>query len=129
MAKRLILGPILARLVQIWALIFFLFFWVGWGGGLPLPDVRHCRKLSLHAISRKAYNPNLEKKLILRIILARCAQSRATNFFFFKNLALPVTRYHGQLSSCTISEKTNDSILRKFSDGRTDGRTDRRVIS
>ena len=30
MAKRLILGSILARLVQIWALIFFLFF--GWGG-------------------------------------------------------------------------------------------------
>ena len=45
-------------------------------------------------------------------------------FFFFKNLALAVTWYHGQLSSCTISEKTNDSILRKFSDGRTDGRTD-----
>ena len=30
MAKRLILGPILARLVQIWAIIFFLFF--GWEG-------------------------------------------------------------------------------------------------
>ena len=26
-------------------------------------------------------------------------------FFFLKNLALPVTRYHGQLPSCTISEK------------------------
>ena len=25
--------------------------------------------------------------------------------FFFQNLALPVPRYHGQLSSCTISEK------------------------
>ena len=44
-----------------------------------------------------------------------------------KNLvsASSVTRYHGQLSSCTISEKTNDLILRKFSDGRTDGQTDR----
>ena len=38
----------------------------------------------------------------------------------FKNLASSVTRYHGQLSSCTISEKTNDLILRKFGDGRTD---------
>ena len=36
--------------------------------------------------------------------------------FFFKNLTLSVTRYHGQLSSCKISEKTNDQILRKFSD-------------
>ena len=40
---------------------------------------------------------------------------------FFKNLALSVTRYHGQLSSCTTSEKNNDPI---FSDGWTDGRTD-----
>ena len=37
---------------------------------------------------------------------------------------MSVTRYHGQLSSCTISEKTNDPILRKLSDGRTDGQTD-----
>ena len=43
--------------------------------------------------------------------------------FFFKNFALSVTRYHGQLSSCTISKNTNDPILRKFSDGQTDRRT------
>ena len=50
--------------------------------------------------------------------------------FFFKNLASSVTRYHGQLSPCTISEK-NDPILRKLSDGWTDGQTDKpsRVIS
>ena len=47
-------------------------------------------------------------------------------FFFFGDLASSVTRYHGQLSSCTISEKTNDPILRKLSDGRTDGQTDGR---
>ena len=44
--------------------------------------------------------------------------------FFFKNLASSVTTYHGQLS-CTISEKSNDPILRKLSDGQTDTRTDR----
>ena len=43
--------------------------------------------------------------------------------FFKKNLASSVTRYHGQLSSCTISNKPNDPILRKLSDGRTDGQT------
>ena len=40
---------------------------------------------------------------------------------FFKNLALSFTRCHVQLPSCTISEKTNDPILRKLSDRRTDG--------
>ena len=66
-----------------------------------------------------------KKTLILGPILAPLAQIQATNFFF-KNLALPVTRYHGQLSSCTISEETNDPILRKVSDGWTDRRIDRR---
>ena len=40
---------------------------------------------------------------------------------FFMNLASSVPKYHGQLSSCTISEKTTDPILRKVSDGRTNG--------
>ena len=43
--------------------------------------------------------------------------------FFSKKMASSVTIYHSQLSSCTISEKTNDPILRKLSDGLTDGRT------
>ena len=47
-------------------------------------------------------------------------------FFLFKNLALSVTRYHGQLSECKILEKTNDPILRKLSDVQMDRRT--RVI-
>ena len=46
-------------------------------------------------------------------------------------LALSVTIYHGQLSSCTISEKTSDPILRKFTDRptiqQTDGWTDRQT--
>ena len=37
-------------------------------------------------------------------------------FFFFKNLASSVTSYYGQLTTCTVSEKTNDPILRKRSD-------------
>ena len=40
--------------------------------------------------------------------------------------ALPVTRYHGQLLLCTITEKANDPILRKLSDARTDRQTDGR---
>ena len=47
---------------------------------------------------------------------------------FSSNLASSVTRDHDQLSSCAISETTNDSILRKLSDGWTerwmDGRMD-----
>ena len=52
----------------------------------------------------------------------RWVQIWAINFYF-KNLALSVTRYHGQLSSCTTTEKTNDRILIK-TDGQTDRRTD-----
>ena len=40
--------------------------------------------------------------------------------FFFKNKPLSVSRYYGQLSSCAISEKIYDAILRKFSDEWTD---------
>ena len=40
--------------------------------------------------------------------------------FFLKNLTLSLTRYYSQLSSCKISEKTNDPILRKLSDRGTD---------
>ena len=40
------------------------------------------------------------------------------------NLASSLTRYHGQLSSCTISKEANDSFLRKRSDGRTDRQMD-----
>ena len=42
-----------------------------------------------------------------------------------KNLASPVTRYHGQLSSRIASEKTDDPVLRKLADRQTDRQTDR----
>ena len=46
--------------------------------------------------------------------------------FLFQKSALSVTRYYGQLSLCTIADKTNDPYLRKFRDGRKTGRrTDR----
>ena len=66
----------------------------------------------------------MAKKQVSGPMLAHLAQIWAANFFFFKNLAWSVTRYHGQLSSCTISEETNDPILRKLvMDGWTDGGT------
>ena len=64
----------------------------------------------------------MTKNLVLGRILDCLAQIRTANFFF-KNLTPSVTRFHGQLSSCTISEKINDLILRKFIDGRTERRT------
>ena len=91
---------------------------------LPLLVVRHCSKLSLYAISRET---NESKNLVPGPILVHLAQIWAT--IFFKNLASSVTRYHGQLSSCTISAKTKDPILRKLSDRRTDRQTDRQKNS
>ena len=61
----------------------------------------------------------MAKNLVLGQILAHIFQIRSGKFY--KNLASPVSRYQGQLSSCTISEKSNNPILRKFSDGQTDG--------
>ena len=50
----------------------------------------------------------------------------ALPIFFFLNLASSVTRYHGHLLLCIVSEETNDPIiLRKFSDGSTGRRMDR----
>ena len=68
----------------------------------------------------------LKKQNNFRSNFGPLGQISATNFFFFffENLAWSVTRYLGQLSSGTISEKSNDSILRKLSNGETDGETD-----
>ena len=76
----------------------------------------------------------MAKSLVLDLILdylaqiplwSICPEFWLPKFFFeFFFQALSVTRYHGQLSSCTISEKTNDPILRKLSGGRTDGQTE-----
>ena len=54
MTKKLIWGPILGDLVQIWAPENFLQV-------LPLLVVRHCSKLSSYAIERKANELNLRK--------------------------------------------------------------------
>ena len=84
----------------------------------------------IYAISRNTNGPNVgkwQKKRSFGSDFGPFAQIRAINFCFQnKNLALSVTGNHGQLSSCTISEKTNDPILRKLSDGRNKGRTDGR---
>ena len=54
------------------------------------------------------------KKQVSGLSLASLAQIPPRPQFF------SVTRYHGQLSSCTTSEKNNDPILRKRTDGQTD---------
>ena len=49
--------------------------------------------------------------------------------FFFSKIWLRQSleiKDHGQLSSCTIPENTNDPIVRKLSDGRTNRPTDKR---
>ena len=58
----------------------------------------------------------MEKNLVSGPILAHLAKIQNANFLK-KKLSLPVTRYYGQLPSFTISEKSNDPILRTLSDG------------
>ena len=54
----------------------------------------------------------MAKNLVFDPILAHLAKIW-DSFFFFKNLALPVTKHFSQLSSCscTLLKKTNDPIL------------------
>ena len=60
----------------------------------------------------------MAKNLVSSPFLGGLAQIRAAKFFF---IASSVARYYGQLSSCAISEKTNDPILKKLSGNeRTD---------
>ena len=81
------------RKTLFWVPKFFL--WV-----LPLLDVRHCRKLSSYSFSRKTYDLNSRKwqKPHFGPDLGSLRPNSGRQFFFsFKNLALSVTRYHGQL--------------------------------
>ena len=96
---------------------------------LPLLDNRYCHKLSSYVISTKTYNPNSRKcqKTHFGTDLGRLGQNSGHQNLFFKSLALSVTRYHGQLSSSTISEKTNALILRKFSDWEMHRWIDRQI--
>ena len=113
--------PILARLAQIWAQKFFFV-------GLSL--------LSMLVIVASCHCIQFQGKLM--ILIQTQENDEKSHFgpgpkfgsqknFFFKNLASSVTRYNGQISSCTISDKTNDPILRKLRDGRTERRADRRT--
>ena len=83
----------------------------------------HCMQLQGKLMNQTWENG--KKPLVLEPISAHLAQIWPANFFFFffKNLASSVTRYHGKLSSCTITEKNNDPILRKLSDGEWFHRT------
>ena len=72
----------------------------------------------------------MAKKLVLGLILPHLAQIGAANFIFFspkiwlrQSLDLMVRYHHVQ-----YQKKINDPILRKLSDGRTDGPTDRRTV-
>ena len=81
---------------------------------LPLPDVRHCCKLSTYSISWKTNDPNSSKyrKTSFWVWFRPTESKFYLPIFFFKNLASSFTRYYCRLLSYTISEKTNDPILR-----------------
>ena len=122
MAKNLVSSPILPPLAQMWAQKFFL-------SNSSLQDVSHYCKLSLYALSRKNNKQNLtkcQKTPSFRPDFSPCGPNSGRQICF-KSLISSVTIYHGHLSSCTISQKTNDPISRKLSDGQTDGQADERV--
>ena len=85
---------------------------------------------SYYAISGKINDPNLRKwwKTSFWVWFRPVRPKFGVANFFYKNPASSVTRYHGQLSSCTISVKTNDQSWENLvTDGRTHRRTDRQT--
>ena len=94
---------------------------------LPLPDVRHCCKLSLYLISRKTNEPNLRKwqktwaaKIFWKTWLCQPLDTMASYHHVQYQKTLMIQSWE---NSCPISENTNDPILRKLSYKRTGGLT------
>ena len=78
---------------------------------LPLLNVRYCFKLS----SKLCANLRKHNEPMTQFFI----------FFFTKTwLCHSLDIMNGQLSSCTKSEKTNDPILKKLSDGWAGGLMD-----
>ena len=96
---------------------------------LPPLDVRHRCQLLSYTTSRTTKEQNLRKwqKTQFRDRFWPIWPKFGPPTFFKNILPSLVTRYYGQLSSCTISEKNDNSIQRKLSDGQTDRPPDRRV--
>ena len=131
MAKNLISSSIWACLAEICAPKVF--SWI-----LLLIDIRYCRKLSSYSVSRKTYDPNSTKwgKTLLWAWFTHVGPTLVPPFLFFKNMVSSVTRYHGQLSSCKISENKQKKAMIQYwkklltkgwKDGPTDTQTDRRT--
>ena len=102
MAKNLISHPIL---VQIWVTIIFFVDFTSTRCETMLQAITVCNfKKNVRSKLKK-----MAKNLILDLIKAHWAQIWAGNFFVFfsKIWQKSDTTYHGQLSSCTISEKTH----------------------
>ena len=103
MAKNLILGLIFACFGPNLVPSFFFFF-------LGATSIRCYTLLQTIIVCNFKENQRtklekMAKNLVLGPIFAQLAQIRpAIFFFFFKLLALSVTRYHGQLLSCTVWE-------------------------
>ena len=91
MAKKLLLGPILAPLDKFTPLrpAPHFFSWI-----LHLLDVRHSCKISLYAISRKINQPNLrkwQKKLVLGPVLTRI---QAAKLIWLRQSVDTMVSYH-----------------------------------
>ena len=108
-SEKLVLGLILIPLAHIWIPKTF-FSWI-----LPLLQVRHCCKLSLHVISRKINEPNFgkwQKTQFQDPFQPLRPKFKAKETF---SLILPLlhVRHFCKLSFYAISSKTNGPNLRK----------------
>ena len=120
--KNLVSGPILAPLAQIWAQKNFL--WI-----LPVLDLRHCCKLSLHAISGKNNEPNLRKWGKKTSFGPNFGPNLVRQIFFSKirlHQSLEITvsyhlvQYHKKIMIQSWKNLVKDGQINKGTDGWTD---------
>ena len=114
--KKPVSGPTLALLAQIWAQKNFL--WI-----LPVLDVRHCCKLSLHAISSKNNKPNLRKWGKKPSFGPNFGPNLVHEIFFSKNtVSYHLVQYHKKLMIQSWKKLVKDGQINKGTDGWTEGR-------
>ena len=119
MAKNLIFGP---DFWLVWRKFGPQKFFVGFITIIywTLLQALHCMQF------KRSYWTKLKKmsKIWFRAQFWRVWPKFGPPFYFFESMASSITRCHGQLSSCTIPEKTNNP---KFRDRWTNGQTDRQT--
>ena len=95
---------------------------------LPLRDVRHCRKLSFYAISRKTYDPNSFSAWFEPFWPKFGSLILFKKIWPYQSLDIMISDHHVQYQKNLMIQSWENLVTDGGTDGRTDRRTDRREL-